>query len=578
MAPLVSVLNPPKPSAPKAVALRLNLDALASLQRLQRDGVVPKLVVKNGQYLIKVNENLVYPCSSSTESLRFDVYAPLHKKGHFDFAGTVSERLNVLTDPRQIKDHESAPLAASQPKAPPLLPEKPNISHRELLSLQQNPGAYAVAASDSKEAVSTKFLALLALGPITKQEVEAKLNASHQHYVSTLELTLLFQTHTQVYSPNSKFTESDTYPSIALGLVKVDTDHFDDYVILKDKAYKEFRPWKWSWYTPYERSLIIENAHHALSRLGYLDTHPLRRRVTEKSSEDDTKKPVALGGGILTSKDSGRKVPGSPSPNKRSGTASPRMDTENKRKRPRNDTSPLKNTLDSKDQRYVASLSLSLSSEDERQSKKQKKEGQRSNSSGSNQSTFSNATSYTLPSSINEEQNDDSEDDTKLLNLPRALPALPSKPIHSGDKRQQYYKQLAQNFYTKYLEYKHLHEELVKDHKRGTVQEKKRRVMKLFEMHNLLAGWKRKLWDYHNESNMAQGIMHLSRHKKTNSGSGGGMALAPQTSQLQALDRFLRSGTASPSVGYLDKFASGKQTGKRTLELRSPRPKMALDY
>uniref|UniRef100_A0A0L0P0D4 Uncharacterized protein n=1 Tax=Candidozyma auris TaxID=498019 RepID=A0A0L0P0D4_CANAR len=51
MAPLVSVLNPPKPSAPKAVALRLNLDALASLQRLQRDGVVPKLVVKNGQYV-----------------------------------------------------------------------------------------------------------------------------------------------------------------------------------------------------------------------------------------------------------------------------------------------------------------------------------------------------------------------------------------------------------------------------------------------------------------------------------------------------------------------------------------------
>ncbi|PSK74734.1 hypothetical protein CJJ07_005513 [Candidozyma auris] len=556
MAPSVSVLNPPKPSAPRAVALRLNSDALASLQRLQRDGVVPKLVVKNGQYSIKVNENLVYPCSSSTESLRFDVYAPSHEEGHFDFAGTVSSSIHARS--RTTK--------------------KPNISHREQSSLQQNPGAYAVAASDSKEAVSTKFLALLALGPITKQEVEVKLNASHQHYVSTSELTLLFQTHTQVYSPNSKFTESDTYPSISLGLVKVDPDHFDDYVILKDKAYKEFRPWKWSWYTPYERSLIIENAHHALSRLGYSDTHPLRRRVTEKSSENDTKKPVALGGGLLTSKDSGRKVPGSPSPNKRSGTASPRMDTENKRKRPRNDTSPLKNTSDSKDQRYVASSSSSSSSEDERQSKKQKKEGQRSNSSGSNQSTFSNATSYTSPSSINEEQNDDSEDDMKLSNLPRASPALPSKPIHSGDKRQQYYKQLAQNFYTKYSEYKHLHEELVKDHKRGTVQEKKRRVMKLFEMHNLLAGWKRKLWDYHNESNMAQGIMHLSRHKKTNSGSGGGMASAPQTSQLQASDRFSRSGTASPSVGYSDKFASGKQTGKRTLESRSPRPKMALDY
>ncbi|PVH18977.1 hypothetical protein CXQ85_001270 [Candidozyma haemuli] len=576
MVPSVSVLNPPENRPPDAVALRLNSEVLASLRKLQQQGVVPKLVVKNGHFSIKVNDSLVYPCSSSNESLRFDIYHPSDSR-NYDFAGTVTERLNVLTDPRQIKDHMKAPVVQPS-KSPPSssLPEKPSFDHAKKSSLHEH-NLYTVA-SDSKAEATAKFLALVALGPITKKDVEHRVNSSHK--VSHADMTSLFQTHTQIYRPNSTFTESDTYPSVALGLTDIDPQHSDDYVILKDKAYKELRPWQCP-FTKYERALVIENTHHALSRLGYSDTHPLRRRITEKSSDDETKKHAALGGGLLTSKDS--KTPGSPfniSPNKRS--ASPRVEQESKRKKQKNDESPLKNISDTKDQKkFVVSSSSSSSSEDERQSKKPKKEGKRSNSSGSNHSVFSNATSYTSPSSINEEHNDDnehSEDDMKLSSLPRASPALPSKPAPtSSDKRQQYYKQLADNFYTKYSEYKQLHDNLLKDHKSGTAQEKKRRVLKLFEMHNLLAGWKRKLWDYHNESNMAQGIMHLSRHKKTNSGSHGTIS-APSTSQLSSQDRFQRSGTASPSVNYADRFAPGKQAGKRTLEQRSPRPKVALDY
>ncbi|PSK35386.1 hypothetical protein C7M61_004632 [Candidozyma pseudohaemuli] len=570
MVPKVSVLNPPKDKAPEAVALRLNLEVLALLRGLHKNGTVPKLVVKNGQFvcirwnrfssmtnpqLIKVGDLLVYPCSSSNELLRFDIYNA-RGSSSYDFAGTVTERLNVLTDPRQIKNHQKAPV---QPKL--LLPVKPSFEHARKLSLHEH-GLYAV---DARGDAPTKFLALVALGPTTRREVETRINANGR--IAPAEMDRLFLTHTQSYNlsmPSSSFTESDTYPSVALGLT--DTDQHHDYVILKDKAYKDLRPWLCP-FTPYERALVIENAHHALSRLGYLDTHPLRRRITEKPLEKaEDKKPVALGGGLLSAK------PGSPSPKR---SASPRV--EEKRKRPRNDESPLKHSAESS-KKFVASLLLSSSSEDERHSKKAKKEGKRSNSSGSNQSTFSNATSYTLPSLINEEHNDDndhSEDDMKLLSLPRASPALPSKPAPtSNDKRQQYYKQLALNFYSKYLEYKNLHDSLLKDQS-GTTQEKKRRVMKLFEMHNLLAGWKRKLWDYYNESNMAQGIMHLSRHKKTNSGSG--VVLAPLTGQLQSQDRFQRSGTASPQVSYPDRFA-GKQNGKRPVEQRSPRPKVALDY
>lgn len=571
MVPSVSILNPPQVSPPAAVALRLNLEVLALLRKLHKEGTVPKLVVENGQFvctfespesrfhtnpqLIKVGDLLVYPCSSSNELLRFDIYNA-SKDNEYDFAGTVTERLNVLTDPRQIKDHQKAPVQRKL-----LLPNKPSFEHARKLSLN-DPKAYSV---DGNGDVTAKFLALLALGPTTRKEVESRINGANR--VTTAEMDRLFLTHTQNYHlsmPNSSFTETDTYPSVALGLT--DTNQQQDYLILKDKAYKDLRPWLCP-FTPYERTLVIENAHHALSRLGYLDTHPLRRRITEKPLEKtEDKKPATLGGGLLSARS------GSPSPKR---SASPRV--EEKRKRPRNDESPLKHNSET-GKKFVASLLLSSSSEDERQSKKPKKEGQRSNSSGSNQSVFSNANSYTLPSLINEEHNDEndhSEDDMKLLNLPRASPALPSKPATTtNDKRQQYYKQLALNFYKKYLEYKGLHDNLLKDQS-GTTQEKKRRVMKLFEMHNLLAGWKRKLWDYYNESNMAQGIMHLSRHKKTNSGSG--VVLAPLTGQMQSQDRFQRSGTASPQVGFADRF-SGKQNGKRALELRSPRPKVALDY
>lgn len=593
MPPSVSILNPPTQTPPQAVALRLNLEVLLSLRQLHSSGVVPKLVVKDGRFvcifrffvipfhtnlqLIKVSDSLVYPCSSSTESLRFDIYNPAGPENYV-FAGTVTERLSVLSDPRQIKEHLKTPLAA--PKAAnaglalTLLPEKPvfgDVPRKS--SLTQHPNPYSVGSSDLKAVLTAKFLALLALGPTTKREVETRLFGLNKGV--TTDLGPLFAAHTQIYSANLTFTESDTFPSVALGLTQIGPENTEDYLILKDKAYKELRPWQSPFFTAFERSLIIENIHHALSRLGYLDTHPLRRRITEKALEDETKRAAAsLGGGMLLGFS---KTPGSPhiSPGKRSATALPRPESENKRRKAQE--SPLKPA--EKDKKFVASLLL-LSSEDERQLKR-KKDGKRSNSSGSsasntsNHSTFSSGTSYTLPLSINEEHNDEehSEDDMKLLSLARSSPAFPAKPASTGDKRQQHYKQLAQNFYTKYLEYKELHDSLLRAPKLGTVQEKKKKVMKLFEMHNLLAGWKRKLWDFHNESNMAQGIMHLARHKKTN--SGGGSALVPSSTLLLSQERFQRSGTSSPSVGYSDRFAA--KPAKRVVE-RSPRPKVALDY
>lgn len=530
-------------------------------------------VLTNHQ-LIRIADDLEFPCSASHETLRFDVYSP-RSSGSFGFTGTVAERLNVLSDPKQIKDHLKTAVTV-QPLAPrPQKPAEP-VRHTQepsvALSLTLSPSPYVATSADTKADVLGKFLALVALGPITKAAVELRINA--RNAVSSTDMASLFATNTQAFLANDSFTEDDVYPSVALGASEIES-HLS-YVILKDKAYKDLRPWLWRWFSDYERGLIIDNANNALSRLGYLDTHPLRRRIVDKAVAELPRKPTPLGGGLLMGKRASSTAnspavhhapapPASPlnlsasSTFKRAATDSPRPDG---RKKSRTNGSPLKEAK----RPFVALLSLSLS-EDEKQNKSGTKEGKRSNSSGSNNSMQSTATLYTLPSSVNEEplpENPHSEDDSKL-----GLARSPApRSASTVDKKQQYYIQLAEKFRVKYLDYTALHAELTKERK-GTSQEKKKKLMKLFELHNTLAEWKRKLWDYHNVNNMAQGIMNLSRHKKTNSGSA---ILAPTLTQLFSEDRFSKASTTSPAVRP-ERF--GKSARKP-----EPRPKskVALDY
>ncbi|SGZ46394.1 CIC11C00000001780 [Sungouiella intermedia] len=553
--------------------------------------------------------------ANSSETLRFDVYSQTksYQNDAYNFLGTVTNRLNVLSDPKQIKEHmkntshTAAIHISTKPALHTALPAAATPERLARISLSPQKSSlhsalnpYGVVLSDSKQDIAAKFLALVALGPITKPDVESKLNL--RHLVPASEMADLFSSHTQQYLQNDTFTEDDVYPLLALGTCVVDPDV--TYIIVKDKAYKDMRPWNFSAYTDFERSLIIDNANNALSRLGYLETHPLRRRIVEKSAPSaplSHKKTSSLGGGILISgrrpnsansvNNSAQTLNASPSPLlvpsslKNASLESPKLGPSRRADSKKSDPSPLKEPTKRK---YVALLSLSgSSSEDEKQSKRAKKEGKRSDSSGSHNSINSTGTSYTLPSSVNDEthaEEDHSEEDVKLLVIHKTVSSLPSRPQSSAsnaEKKQQYYNQLAAKFKGKYQEYENLHKVLSKDHRRGNTAEKKKQLLKLFEMHTTLAEWKRKLWDYHNENNMTEGIMNLSRHRKQNSGSNLKVPVsAPGSSQVLSNDRFYRFNTASPSVQTADRFQA-TALGRRqpAAETRTfLKHKVALDY
>ena len=531
--------------------------------------------------------------------MRFDIYSPSTNQSSYDFTATVSTRLNVLSDPKQIKEHLRLTVSAEAD-----LPQKPSFPrtrpapHLEPLaessSWALSPSPYSITASDSPAEVLVKFLCLVALGPIKHSALQNKLDP--KHIIPPNELKSMIATHTQAYLSQDTFIEDDVFPNIDLGATKIDSTA--QYIILKDKAYKELRPCQWSFYTDYERSLILENANNALSRLGYLDTHPLRKRIAEKThSAPPLKKHTALGGGLLanskkssTTHNSPKVQPASPltavQRTRRPATESPELDLNSGQLRARKlrvDGSPGKT---SSKRKFVYSLSLSAaSSDDEKAVKRSKTNGVRSNSNGSTVSTTSttgrNASHGTLPSSVNEDGASDerSDDDVKLLIMAKHPSIVPPRPqsalsITNAEKKQQYYSQLAMKFRSKYREYEKLHRTLTSSFKKGGGPEKKKQLTRLFEMHNCLSEWKKKLWDYHNENNLTEGIMNLSRHRKSNNTLSAQVNGVSPTRSIGSLN-FNKAHTTSPAIGSNERFGHQKQQHYRQ---SSSTIKVALDY
>lgn len=546
--------------------------------------------------------------------MRFDIYSPAPSADSYDFTGTVTTRLNVISDPKQIKEHlkqshatpavpsptTRATTASTSPQGKP----QPQDS-----SWRVTPSPYAVSPADTTAAITTKFLALIALGPITRPTVEHKLDP--KHVIPRNDLIALYNSHTQAYLASDTFIEDDMYPIVALGMIKINAG--EAYVILKDKAYKELRPGQWSAYTDYERALVLENANSALSRLGYLDTHPLRKRIADTSaSAPPLKKHTGLGGGLLAGSKRASSAHSSPSglagshtgslppasplslaavaKAGRAATDSPELDSAARNfhaKKLRAAGSPVKETFKRK---FVPSLSLSAaSSEDEKGNKRLKTSGSRSNSNGSSSSANSNVSAHSVvshgtpPSSANDDgpSGDRSDDDVKLLSVakhPGFIPSRPSSAVSSAEKKHQYYAQLASKFRTKYTDYENLYKQLKKGHKRSNAAEKKKQLMRLFEMHNSLAEWKKKLWDYHNDNNLTEGIMNLSKHRKHPSLLGTNVNATSPTSTLASL-KFTKAQTTSPAVAS-DRFGT-KPPFMRKLPATpqaTATSKMALDY
>ncbi|CCE88774.1 Piso0_001554 [Millerozyma farinosa CBS 7064] len=511
------------------IAIKLNGVLLRHFQECLKRNIRPKLVVKDGQFSLRISDGLEFPCSLAQDRSNVDVYTG--SGDCFTHCGSLSTSLGVITDPKQIKEHQrelsqrqhrkqehesqdtqnsgrdqgvSLDTGAVLNPSPLRNFDSKNAPHhvRSTPSSPMNLSAFAVSIKDSKQEVVAKFLALVSLGPITKEAI------SESTQIRGSDLDDMIHNYLQIYKDNDTFISEDRYP------VFPELDRAQTYYVLKDKSYKELSPWKFSGYTNKQRSMIINNIHNALTRLGYSETHPLRRKIcdeAEATSTNTTKKSI-LGGGFLVSKKS--KIP-----YKKALTESPRLSASTTHER---SNTPMS-----------ASSSINRSS----------------SSVGSNSSIFSpvgdaktevkanQPTASTAGHTTKRKQNSASDKDksTKKRKLPKETSSSPkslnlnepsseitsskadTQPANEEDtsiksKRFQYYSSLAGKFKQKYREYEDLYHSLQTGPKNSPGSKKE--LMKLFELHNTLSEWKRKLWDFDNETKHKFDVMTLSKHKK----------------------------------------------------------------
>ncbi|CAN3359271.1 hypothetical protein DICA4_D31758 [Diutina catenulata] len=438
---IITHLDPPVESAVSALTLRLNNDLIDEFKRCLSAGIKPKLVVKDGLMSIKV-EAAEYPCIKIPETLNVDVYSSQGaSRSRYD--GRVATKLSVITDAKKIRDY-LRDVERRKHEATPASPVSYRESSPDVTRVAGNP--FAVSSSDPPATVATKFIQLLALGPASDADLTDKLGA--------VPLAQLKTDYAQVYDPNNAFYQDDRFPTVErrrrLGGA---SDSDGQQFILKDKSYKEFQPWDWTFYSAFERKLVLQNIHRALTRLGYSETHPLRRKLgdpTAPAASAAASPAAALGGGRLSSK-RGSPVRSLPAKRKLSSSSSSSSDDDKHPKRPRgeSDTSP--------------------SSED---------------------------------------------DDTPLSRRAPATPVPAAERADKPDKRMDYYTQLAGKFRERYKEYASLYARL-QNPANTSKAESKRQLLKLFEMHTQLSQWKKTLWDYDHDAAKKADIMALSKHKNS---------------------------------------------------------------
>lgn len=578
---LISTLQaqPQLPSQFTPISIKLNADLINKFKACLKNGVKVKLIVKDGQYLIKMPDNeLNYPCPATAENSRTDIYGGDENS----FKGRISTRLNVLTDSKLIKDYTrrqqltpsaippvlnaavsasvsasasaSALASATTPNASKVAvtsttavdsipPSSSSLSSSLSSSSSKNPTpsstpqptnstpALPIIDYASSESPISRFLYFSALGPISLKSLCSSLK------LTPLVIRSFLDQYSQIYNPNDSFIIDDIFP-------RSTTPNGPETYILKDKSYKEVKPWNWSYYSDDERSLIIHNIHNALTRLGFLETHPLRKKLTKKSTsveDEESPKRQTLGGGILKLKEAKIKRSSTVSPRPQSipplsASAPPTAPSSSLATFPSNG-SPLK--------KRKLSLSSTSSSEDEKPLSKKihrKKDignirGRTSSNGGSTSSTIStngNSTSgivisdtYTSPSSINEELEQETSppataipySTTRTISAstsaaPAAVPLASTSLESKNQKKLQFYTNLSLKFKLKYKDYEKLYK-ILQTTTISSSLEKKKNLTKLFELHNQLSEWKRKLWDFDSESKLKLNIMTLSKHKKT---------------------------------------------------------------
>ncbi|CAX44419.1 conserved hypothetical protein [Candida dubliniensis CD36] len=339
-----------------ALSIKLNQDFIHQLKsyiaKTPSSGNKIKLVVKNGQVSIKLNDEIQYPCLKFPENLPIDVYS------NNNYDGRIINKLTVVTDSKKIKHYNTSNRVSNDvekdrdvhssiitPIGTPkdlnnttIIPSNNNRKEKQL-SPQKQKSIIDVYGGDSRnpykvldegnnyEALDTtttifkKFLHLLALGPITLPHIITILNYDEEELYNWLNV------YGQLYNPKDQFIQQDKFPYSDYDYdndnnskpVKSNNTGMEKCFILKDKSYKELLPWKWQ-YNDYERSLVLNNVNNALTRIGFSLTHPLRKKIINNDYNNESrhhnnsnnnntstnngeeKTNSHLGGGLLVSK------------------------------------------------------------------------------------------------------------------------------------------------------------------------------------------------------------------------------------------------------------------------------------
>jgi RNA polymerase II elongation factor ELL len=333
--------------------------------------------------------------------------------------------------------------------------------------------------------------------------------------------------------------ETDSDSNSAGDLLKDSTSHY----ILKDKSYKEFQPWNWTFYSLFERKLIQQNIHRALTRLGYSESHPLRRKICAENTSSEDDKKSTLGGGFLISKTNGKKNSDLPKittakVEKRQPSSIATQSTSISPVRPQTANSKL-----TVNKRKFSSSSIS-SSDEEKQLKKLKQDYDTSPSSEEDNVPLSRR---------NEVKND--------------IPEHNPPETKSASKRLGYYNNLAAKFKIKYTEYEMLYKQLKNPNLSQNKVESKKSLLKLFELHNSLSQWKKTLWDYDNEIKRKSKIMNLSKHKKNGSGNA-----TTVTKNLKVSDDLHGYQSSSPAPGSKPQSPTALRSTHSQSTSSAPRP------
>lgn len=449
--------------------------------------------------------SLLYRCTFEPIATQLDIYSA--KQGKYQYKGNLTGQLDLLGKEgpqRESQIQEATGMGLEKHRG--LVEQDTSKQDSKLIeSAPKLPAQMSRFKVNTKDTISeriSKVISFVALAPVTTNSIISYTG------IDPSELNTIIEQYLQVYQKTNSFIFQDRFPYLSYdepGSIRY---------ILKDKTYKELKPWQKHWYSDDERSEITRNINNALTRLGYLETHPIRRKICEGPLvELSNSKKGTLGGGMLVRKNVKPQL-------KKAATAPVPSDGENGAFRPKTEQAAAsdlskKEILPTRPLFKSSSKDVSLSGKlfqcpsvsssdsflDERNLRKRKSSPLRE--------AYSVLTDQQCRTTL---QGSFLKD--KKLPGPAVTDEDAPEPV---SKRYRYFYNLAVKFRMQYEEYAKLYHAL--DEHRERTPDFRRQLERLHRLHHTLLEWKRSLWDFDEKRKQRSNIMALSKHKNPRSAS-----------------------------------------------------------